>query len=57
MNDLIIDMACNFSLKQSNVVFETTKQHIIMNIDTSLTTGEISNKLNKINKIISEITH
>lgn len=28
-----------------------------MNIDTSLTSGEISNKINKINKIIAEITN
>ena len=52
-----IDINCNFSSNDNKTVFETTKQHIIMNIDTQLSPHELSVKLTKVNKIVAELVN
>lgn len=44
---------CNLSSLTHNQVLETTKQHIIMNIDKEIDNGTLHTKLTKINKAVN----
>ncbi len=52
-----LDIDCLLNNLQHSPIFETTKQNIILNIDTPLTSKEIHSKLKKINHIMNEVVN
>ena len=46
------DIDCLLNALEHSQVLETTKQHVIMNVDTLLSEAEASSKLEKINKLV-----
>ena len=52
-----MDIDCILNNLDHQPIFETTKQNIILNIDTPLSSKEINNRLKKINNIMAEIVN